>query len=205
MPKKLKQLFVAAYSNELKPLCALGSSYLKIKGDVAHLAAGIGPVAAAFGLTHFLEDYRPEAIISLGTAGTFKPNQYQVGDVVYAKSVSLMSYQDLVYPVDVKRSQLILPKFKRQYSKSLRHCNRVSVYCPQEITKSDELAMNLSEHHDVESLETFAFAFVAAKFKIPIVSILGITNVVGSNGHAQWKKNEPSVVEKISEVVKMIL
>lgn len=205
MPKKLKHLFVAAYATELKSLCALGSSYLKIKGDTAYLAAGIGPVAASFGLTHFLEDYRPEIIVSLGTAGTFKPDLHQVGAVVCAKSVTLASHLDTVYPVDVKRARLVLPKLNRHYSKSLKHCNRVSVFCPQEITKSDDLVSNLSQYHDVENLETFAFAFVAAKFKIPIVSILGITNEVGSKGHVQWKNNEHDVVQKISNVVKTIL
>jgi len=69
---------------ELKPFVTLGRKYLAIKNETAYLAAGVGPVAAAFGLTHFLEDYRPDSIVVIGTGGVIDVDNFKIGDVVVA-------------------------------------------------------------------------------------------------------------------------
>lgn len=202
-PKNIKHLIVAAYHRELSPLCAMNHSHLRFKGDSAYLAAGIGPVAAAFGLTHFLEDYRPQCIIALGTAGTFDSVKAPVGSVVLAKSVSIASGLASLYTVGPK-SSIRLSRPTGQYAKYLQKFNRVSVYAPQEITKCDGLATELSSSHDVENLELMAFAFVAQKFKLPLISILGITNSVGRLGHEQWCQNEKSVLKSLAMTIKAL-
>jgi len=95
-PKKINTLIVAAYNNELKHLCKMGRKYLMVKNGTAFLSAGIGPVAAAFGLSHFLEDYRPHKIITFGTAGAINLS-YNIGEIVIAKTVSMQSGTTALY------------------------------------------------------------------------------------------------------------
>jgi len=204
--KKLKTLIVAAYKEELKHFCSLGRKHFLVQDNVAYLSAGIGPVAATFGLTHFLEDYRPELIVSLGTTGATH-SRLAIGDIVCAQVVSTDSGFHDVYSIK-KTATLHHSTNSRghKYTKKLKDINSVSVFCPQEISKTSERGEALAKAgFDVENLEAFAFAFVAKKFRIPLISLLGITNYVGPKAHLQWKKNEEKVCRKISKIVRQII
>lgn len=153
-------------------------------------------MAATFGLTHFLEDYRPRKIIAIGTAGTFNEKRFPVGSIVQAKSVSMVSHLLGFYAcVDAP----LAPWGEGQGEGKAP--TPVRVYAPQEMTTDAKRARQLAKHHDVEHLESYAYALVADKFKIPLQIILGLTNVVGPKGHAQWQKNEAGVMQKISKLI----
>lgn len=202
--QKLRLLIVAAYAKELAPLCRLGSKHFVIKKNVAFLAAGIGPVAAAFGLTHFLEDYRPKLIIGIGTAGIIN-SKYKIGEVVVGKKVSVESKVFKKGSTFCPPCSLSLP---RAQSRGLLcpELPSVSIYAPQEVSKTEVCRAQLAKTgHDVENLEAYAFAFVAKKFKIPFISILGLTNRVGPMGHVEWVRNEGRVCKKIALAVKKIM
>ena len=199
----LKYLFVAAYSNELKPFCALKQESYVIENDRAYLAAGIGPVASAFGLAQFLIKHKPEVIITFGTAGTFKPDTIKCGDVVVVDRVGTPSYSDLVYsPSITQKDHHITSERPSKYTNKLENFNSVSVYCPQEITSGNAEAKRLALHYDTENLEAYAFQYVAQNLQIPMISILGISNAVGSQGHKEWLQNESKVCESIALVIK---
>ena len=187
-------LIVAAYGPELKSLVSLGRKHAVIKDGVAYLQAGIGPVAATFGLTHFLENYRPERIVAIGTAGTFNAKHFPVGTIVQAKSVSMVSHVPGMYAC--KDSPLLCKEGLGEVDLPF-----VRVYAPQEITSDAKRATQLAKHYDVEHLESYAYAFVANKFKIPLQITLGLTNVVGPKGHEQWKKNEGDVMKRVSNLI----
>jgi nucleoside phosphorylase len=194
--KKIKLLVVAAYGPELKALISLGRKHAVIRDGVAYLQAGIGPVAATFGLTHFLEDYRPQKIMAIGTAGTFNAKRFPVGTIVQAKSVSMVSHLPGFYAcVDSP-----LAPWGEDQGEG-KDPTLVRVYAPQEITCDAKCALQLAKHHDVEHLESYAYALVAQKFKIPLQIILGLTNIVGPKGHAEWQKNEAAVMKRVAESV----
>lgn len=159
---------------------------------MAYLAAGIGPVAATFGLTHFLEDHKPEKIYCLGTAGIINQDKYRIGDIVCASQVSSNSYSEHAYSVE-KMKDISIP-VSPGFTES-------RVYCPQEISKTEKKRLSLEKHHDIENLEAYAYAFVAQKFKIPVSIVLGLTNIVGPEAHAQWKANEGYICEKLKLMI----
>lgn len=188
--KPLKILFLSAHASELRPLVDLGRKYQLIRGDTAFLAAGIGPVAATFGLTHFLEDYRPERIIAVGTAGVINTKKFKIGDVVVAKSVTTVSGLASVYTPTVQVQKIAI-------SVGTESPLQANIYSPQEITRDTSWINPLAHaRHDVEHLEAFAFAFVAKKIRIPISIILGLTNVIGPNAHKDWVKNQRRMIKK---------
>lgn len=198
--KKLKRLVLAAHASELKPFASLGRGYLKIENDTAYLAAGVGPVAASFGLTHFLEDYRPARIIVIGTAGTIDERKFKIGEIAIASQITTVSKFAECYTPKIQPARIILPD-----AKTISGCRKARVYCPQEITRSPEWrASLLAAKHDVEHLEAFAFAFVARKFRIPINIILGIANVVGPEAHEQWLKNARAALDAAACLVSRI-
>ncbi len=200
-------LIVAAYAPELKYLQSLPkNSFFAIKDNVAYLSAGIGGVNASFGLTHFLEDYRPKIIIAIGTAGAFNPRT-PLKTLYSVLSTHTKSFRD-----DVYLPQILKPSKWRSLQEIMTHPtpqplikDLARVYCPQEITKDLTHFKNLAQHYDLENLEMHAFSVVARHFKIPVYGILGITNHVGALAHEQWRQNEDLVAKKIARVVKIIL
>lgn len=191
--KPIKALIVAAYHKELAPFCRLGSKHFVIKRDVAYLAAGIGPVAAAFGLTHFLEDYRPEMIVGIGTAGVINP-KLKIGDVVVGKLISPNSAQKIISTI----SRPLCP-----FCPHSPEWPQVNIFAPQEISRTEAQRMRLQKAgYDVENLEAYAFAFVAKIFRVPFVSLLGLTNHVGPKGHEEWVRNEKKMCQKLDREIK---
>lgn len=201
MKQKLKTLVISAYHRELRGLADLSHSYQKIEGDLSFLATGIGPGAAAFGLTHFLEDYQPERIISLNTAGLLDTNQFKIGDLAEATSASPASgFSERIFPeVGAKKLKVLTNTPQTDLPK-------VSVYCPQEITLSHDWAQRLIQNgYQSESCETYIYFFVAQKFKIPITTVLGFTNLVGPNGHKDWKENEERICQNLTVFAQNLL
>lgn len=201
--RNIKTLIVAAYPNELKYLCKMGKKYLVCKNGTAYLAAGVGPVAASFGLTHLLEDYQPGIIISIGTAGIINL-KFRIGDAVLARSASIASGAGDVYAVgDSQTIHYTTKSVGGTTPPLLKNLPKANIYCPQEISRTETRRHALLKHgHDVENLEVCALAFVAKKFKIPIISFLGLTNTVGPLSHEEWLRNEGKVMRNVSRIVK---
>lgn len=204
--KKLKHLIIAAYHNELKSLCRLGKKKYIIKDTVAFLSAGIGPVIAASGLTRFLCEHRPKLIISLGTAGVVNTKKLKTGQIVMVKCVSTCSgFAETYNPLSQKTIQLNTTGSIKNQIKKIKKTKEVSVYCPQEISKSNNYRLKLlKEGFEAENLEAYAFAFVAQQFKIPLISFLGLSNTVGPKGHQEWLANEKSICRQLGNLVKLI-
>ena len=244
--QKFKTLIVAACASELKPFIDLKQRHYYIKKEVGFLATGIGPVAASFGLTHFLEDYAPEQIFAIGTAGIINKKKFDIGEIVAAKTVATESFLGGFYTPTKQPHQFRLPQgpvrdryfFEirpfassgrpgiRDHSKIIAHpptlsavgaqslrpgqgnpapTKFVSIYSPQEITRDEGVRKVLEKKYDVEHLESFAFAFVAQKFRIPIQIVLGLTNFTDENAHEDWRKNQGKVIKKICKQVTGLL
>lgn len=237
----LNTLIVAAHAAELTPWVNLGRRHFRICGDTAFLSAGVGPVAAAFGLTHFLEDFRPGRIIGVGTAGVINTDKFRAGDVVVARSVTTDSGCGDVYtpapqpanivlqgvvilrpkaegspngilrpPSALRSAGLRAPKLRGSLRRSVVRpsgcaqddIRAAHVFAPQEISRTDARREALQRSgFDVEHLESFAFAFVAEKFRCPITIVLGLANVVGPKAHAEWRVNSERVMKRVAKAV----
>lgn len=181
----------------------MGERYLKIKNGAAYLCSGIGPTAASFGLSHFLEDYQPRLIVSIGTAGVLNPKKIKIGDIACASTVSCHTKTALhLSSKTYKLIPLKTPRALGLYLKDVPRINCVRAYGSQDITTSVAGRKRLVQQgYDVENMEAYAHAFVAQKFKIPHMALYGLTNLVGPKAHVEWQKNEAAVVKKLSAVV----
>lgn len=208
----MKILVVAAYKNELKPLCDMGRKHFVLQDSIGFLAAGIGPVAASFGLTHCLKDHLPDQIIAIGTAGIINDKDHSIGDIVLAKSVSCQSGSLDSYTIPAqKRITTSLGDIEKKYSSTkakaflkdwIKKFPPVNVFSPQEITKSNQLQkILLQKNHDAENLESYAFHFVAKKFNLPLIHMLGLTNRIGPQAHREWKENEALLCHRLAKKI----
>lgn len=185
----LKTLIISAFPQELQ---FIDSNQLP--QAVKTFSTGIGPVAATFGLTQFLQKHQPQQIIALATAGIIQKNKYNLGDIVVAEIVATHAGSLQTYVPQIQESVIhCTPRIHHSLKKA-------KVYAPQEITRGQEWADFLTQtDFDVEHLESFAWAYVAQKFGIPATIILGLTNFVGPHAHQQWQQNEAAVMQKITQ------
>lgn len=168
-------LFLAAFPPELLAL------ELSLERDVV----GVGLVEAALGAARVIERRKPTAVVLVGTAGVYpgKGVSLSIGDVVVAARVLLVAPagalvsampSDIATDVGLARSAKV---------------RRVTVATTLAITTDDEVARTLAATADVEHLEAFAVGRACQDANVPFTALLGIANVVGSRGRAEWREH----------------
>ncbi|HLD44101.1 MAG TPA: hypothetical protein VJC18_01595, partial [bacterium] len=192
---------------ELKHFIKLGKKNPVLIKLADFFASGIGPVAAAYGLTRYLCQHKPDLIITGNTAGIINSKKFAVGDLVLAKTITPCARsKESFCPSIIKPIVAVPNKVIRHFQLTMPKIKTASVFCPQEISCSLSLGRRLKlAGFEVETLETYAYHHVAKKFDIPIVSFLGLTNLVGPNAHAEWKKNEAFVCQKLARVIATLI
>ncbi len=187
-------LVLAAWPPELAELRRLLKQREMGKQVVARVA-GVGLVEAAIGTTATIAEVRPDAVIFVGTAGSYpglRPDLALAG-VVAARRLVLSAE-------GVATGHAYLPHTLPATQATTLTIRRIAaaagllmadVACPLAIT-SRPAAVGLRARAlacDVENLEAFAVARAAATAGLPFAAILGISNAVGPSAHAAWKRN----------------
>jgi nucleoside phosphorylase len=181
-------LVLAAWPPELVELHRL----LKKKPPRRQLlirVAGVGLVEAAIGATAAIAEEHPDAVLFIGTAGSY-PNRrpdLALAGVVAARRLVLCadgvaSGEAYLPPALPAAQETTLALRRRAAALGLLMAD---VACPLAITARPTRTATC----DVENLEAFAVARAAATAGLPFMAILGISNTVGPSGHAEWKRN----------------
>ncbi|HEX7596906.1 MAG TPA: hypothetical protein VF518_01760 [Polyangia bacterium] len=183
-------LVLAAWPPELAELRRPPSSPRR---NVIARAVGVGLVEAAIGATEAIAEEKPDAVIFVGTAGSYpgrRPDLAQAGVVATRRLVLFadsVAAGDAYLPPALPTEQQTTPALRRRaVSAGLLIAD---VACPLSITSRVALSRRIARTADcdVENLEAFAVARAAAG--LPFVAILGISNTVGPSAHAEWKRN----------------
>ena len=194
----LKLLIVAAWEPELtraRERHAVDPS----PTEVTFSTLGVGLVEAGMGMTQCIVRHQPELALLVGTAGVFRGEGEEgpvVGEVVVASRVRLLDASVLdgtsalpaPMPTEVMLDAKVRDALVAAGARSVQIANTVG------ITVDDAHASRLHAAHgdDVEHLEAFAFARACAASAVPCGIVLGIANVVGSSGRAEWLANHTS-------------
>ncbi len=153
----------------------------EFEGRAGH-ALGVGMVRAAARMARLLAEQRPRHVVLVGTAGAYPVHGAPViGEVVTAASVALASgtaslglgYVPLAPP---PVSAVPVPGLAPH-----------AVLCCTAITSDPSLAARLGFLATVEHMEAYGAALACADAGVSFSAVLGITNVVGPDAHAQWK------------------
>lgn len=166
----------------------VGSLYGK---KVVIAKSGIGKVNAAMTATILCANYPIESIINIGVAGGIAPSQS--GDIILANAiayfdVSLVDIDPIPYgkmgddpllvpadPVLFQQAEAILRRMTLPYQKG------IIVSGDQFVTHQDVLKpiQNTLSNIIACEMEGMAIAMVSTKFKIPFLSIRGVSDVIG--------------------------
>lgn len=187
---------MSAWAPELARLKSAGARLGPGRRRVVLAAVGVGLVEAAVGASRLIAAHRPRAVLLIGTAGVYPGHRRElaVGSAVAVEETVLL-------PTARPGSHAFLPAFvpDRQRSSTglLGHIVRAThlptahVACPVAISASVRMARAAARHSGcaLENLEAFAVARAAVAAHVPFAAILGVANVVGPDGHDEWKRN----------------
>jgi nucleoside phosphorylase len=197
--KPLKLLVAAAWEPELvrfRQRLAVAPTRI----DVALATLGVGLVEASIAMTRCVAQEKPTAALLIGTCGAFGA-AHPVGSVVSAARVRLVDGSVVdgtaalpgPMPAEAVFDAGLQDALVAAGARSVQIANTVG------ITTDDALAARLARAGardgdrdaggdvlDVEHLEAFAFARACAVAGVPCAAALGIANVVGSKGRAEW-------------------
>jgi nucleoside phosphorylase len=199
----LKLLIAAAWEPELSHLReGRGTSGLGLEGVTITLAPiGVGLVEAAIGMTRCIERHRPSLALFVGTAGSFADALFEtvVGAKVHLVESSLVAAHAALpepMPDEAVLDAELHAALVAAGGRSVQFASTVGV------TVDDALAARLqaSRGDDVEHLEAFAFARACAVAGVRCGILLGVANVVGSRGRAEWLANHVRVSTSVAEV-----
>lgn len=180
--------------------------------SVVVVKSGIGKVNAAITTTILATKYNVRIVINTGIAGGLKPAK--IGDIILAKGiayhdVSLTEIDDVPYgkmgddPLVVKVDESFLQKAKDVFEKlgyEYRCGNLVSG--DKFITSSKDIRKINRNVNDIIAVEMegMAIAVTAFKFKIPFISIRGISDIIqAKNQGIQYKKVAEEVARKTTK------
>lgn len=181
-------LFMAAVREEL--------------GELDGEVVGIGPILAAARAAEILARRSPEAVVLLGTGGSYAQGP-AIGEAIVASRVG-MSYgvaaMGLGYvprppsPVDCD-AQLI-----ERIGLAAHAVQTVNA-----ITTDSTLAERISDGWTVEHMEAFGVALACRNAGVPFTAVLGITNAVGPEAHTQWLTHRDAAQAAARDAVKHLI
>ncbi len=158
---------------------------------------GIGLIAASAGAALAIAELRPRAVVLLGTCGAYPKSSLSVGDVIVATGLRLASAAEARGHGALLHAMTAEVELDVSISSALEAvgARRATVATTLAITTDDDLAAALQARYscDAEHLEAYAVACACVNAKVPFACVLGVTNVVGSNGRAQWRENRVMV------------
>lgn len=152
-------------------------------GSLPGRTVGVGPVVAAATAAHLLTELRPDAVVLIGTAGSYRGGP-PVGQACAARRVGLADGAATMGLGYVPRPPSPLPCDPRLLARA--NLPVVDVLNTGAITTDPVLAGRLADGWQVEHLEAFGVAAACAAARVPFVALLGIANQVGPDAHAQW-------------------
>ncbi len=199
----MRWLLLSAFEPESSPL----RSRLGDVGDVSIATTGIGLVDAAIGADQAIDQHPFAAVVFVGTCGAFEDSGLAIGDVVVSRTVKLVSSLHIsgaaAFPDAMARGAVSDTALVQGFVAG--GCRQVDVATTLAITTNDESAASLATEADVEHLESFAVARAATMRQQPFVAVLGVANMVGSNGRREWKENHTRVSELVAERVARVI
>jgi purine-nucleoside phosphorylase len=151
-------------------------------GDLQGSALGVGMLPAGIAMARLLANERPDAVVLLGTAGAYASGP-EIGQVVAARTVGLVSGTAALGKGYVPRAPGPI-----ETDPALRGgLPEVDVATLVAITIDPALATLVGAHWQVEHMEAYGVAAACAAVGVPFGAVLGITNRVGPDAHAEWK------------------
>ena len=202
-------LVVAAHSPELAALAPLLGENLRARVgsvDVVAEAVGIGLPAAAAGTAKAIRSCTPRCVVLVGTCGVYVRDgrDLGVGAVVRATRIHLASTAAVEGRGAFPAPMTIAAQPDGALSMAVGGAAvPVEVATTLTITTDDDLARRVGESLgcEVEHLEAFGVAAACAADRVPLATVLGVANRVGSPARDEWRRHHESAGKAAADIV----
>ena len=196
-------LVVSAFEPELRALgVGLGAPLTLGARSLLAMPVGIGPLAAAAGCASAIAQWKPRRVLFGGTAGVFpsKESAFPIGKVALARATTFVDAAVLDGRAERPAPMSYELDAGAHAALSLPSAN---VAATSGITVEATLAACLdAAGYDLENLELASVACAAALRDVPCSALLGISNVVGPDGRAQWAANHIAAAASACRVLR---
>jgi len=196
-------LVLAAFDPELAPLRPLLGDHLaaRVGGrTVVARTAGVGLAGSAAGAARHLVDVAPGAVVLVGSCGAYASAALAIGDVVVGRTLRLVDLASLdglaEFPppmatrleTDARLSEALAAFEFAGPPRARASACAACVATTLAITVDDAAALRIAAAvgADVEHLEAHGVATACAARGVPFAVVLGVANLVGSRGRAEW-------------------
>lgn len=171
-------LVTAAYEGELAGL----------PEDILHAPVGIGGIAAAAGATELILAAQPDWVVFVGTCGTY--GEHELGNLLTPSEVYYWDPQiatgEAHLPADLYPPIALLPW---------------DGYPETVCFQTPHISLAAMDAEGVEHLELYAVAYAAQRLNVQVTALLGVSNVVGPDGHKEWQQYHREVEQALVEAV----
>jgi len=214
-------LVIAATNTEIRPLVNSKITEgvvetLSCIHDADILVAGVGVAATTFHLTKALSKKKYSHVINLGVAGTFNP-EFSVGDVVRVEADTFADYGVDDSGVFKTLFQLGLSDPNMNpFTNGWMKCNFSNPFLAGIITSVKGVTVSMASgsqeridliktkfNPDIETMESAGVFFTCLMFRVPFISLRGISNMVEPRNRERW--NIQLAAENSCSVTKSVL
>jgi len=171
-------------------------------GPLAGEALGVGPVVVAARMATLLAQRRPDAVLLLGTAGSY-PDGPAIGEPIAARRVGLSPSVAAMGLGYVPRPPVPLVCDPRMTSAIA--AEKHDVLTVSAITTDPTLTQRLADSWQVEHMEAYGVAVACAQAGVPFACCLGIANAVGPDAHMEWLMHRNAAQDRAREAVAALL
>ena len=171
-------------------------------GELDGEVVGIGPVIAAARAAVILERRKPDRVGRVGTGGAY-PGGPAVLTAVAGRVVGLsygVAAMGLGY---VPRPPAPIPGDPDTLAKL--GIPEHEILTSGAVTTDMTLAKRLADGWTVEHLEAFGVAVACQNAGVPFTAVLGISNLVGPEAHAQWLTHRDAAQEAARQAIRPLL
>jgi nucleoside phosphorylase len=174
-------------------------------GDLPGAVVGVGPVVAAASAAAHLARRAPAAVLLIGTAGAY-PGGPAIGSVVASARLGLACGVDALGLGYTPRPPPVLAG-DPDLLDALDALGpvRCDVLTVSAISTDRELVRRLAEGWAVEHLEAYGVALACREAGVPFAAVLGISNDVGPDAHAQWLAHRDGAQRAARDVAARLL
>ena len=161
---------------------------------------GVGAVSAAAATADFIAALKPTRVLFVGTCGGYD-ERLAIGDFILASealSISLDELEGRGYRPTMERvkwpATLVFPM--------ALPLPTYTVAVPLVVTKTKDGAALLAKWAAAEHLEVTGVFAACHRAGVPCGAVLGVSNRVGPDAHAEWKVNNARVSQSLIEMLK---
>jgi nucleoside phosphorylase len=205
-------LVLAAHAPEFAGLRPhIGDSLNATVGELLVVAKtiGVGLAVAGAATATRIQQLSPRAVIVLGSCGIYPCGvAYRPLDIVIPKRLHLfdpsVAAGKAAFPEPMQTAiepDAALSDGLMQHAGA--HAHRAPVATTMAITTDDAIAKAVhgATGLEAENLELFPIALACRAADIPFAAVLGVTNMVGSSGRADWRAYQRDAAIAAAEVI----